>query len=59
MIRPEGPAVIFKTQGYKTPTGNFTTEATCKGRDRHTVYKNPRDKGVQTCPYDNCGHDLH
>ena len=51
--------MIFKTQGYKTPTGNFTTEATCKGRDRHTVYKNPRDKGVQTCPYDNCGHDLH
>ena len=45
---------MFKTEGKKTPSGNYDVQATCP--KQHTVFKKRGDTNPYKCPY--CGHDV-
>jgi predicted RNA-binding Zn-ribbon protein involved in translation (DUF1610 family) len=46
--------IMFKTEAYKTSSGNYDVQATCpKG---HTCFKKRGDSNPYKCPY--CGHDV-
>lgn len=49
---------FFKVPAKKVREGNYQTESTCTGPERHTVYKKTGDTSNYTCPYEKCGHSV-